>query len=128
MRSLAALLMCLAATGASAKCVEVSEAMSKIAAENPKAVVSLLTEGDVADLKPFFEADGLMAAKAQGFISVVLPDRLVIVPVFGTLVCDELPVTMLIGEASDPIRHHLLRARARRGQPAPAGWVPERKA
>lgn len=128
MRCLAALVFLLAATGASAKCVDMNEAAATIARENPKAVVSMLSAADVADLKPFFEADDSLSAKAQGFISVVLPDRLVIVPVFGTLVCDDLPVTMLIGEASDPIRHHLLRARARRGQPAPAGWVPERKA
>lgn len=129
MRFLAALLILLAAHSAvAAKCVPTAEAVVTIARENPKAIVSVLGPTDVADLVPFFEAENAIAAKAQGFISVVFPDKLIVVPVFAGLVCDEIPVGMYAGEASNPIRHHLLRSRARRGMPAPEGWVPERKA
>lgn len=129
MRLLAALLICLAANSAVvAKCVPTAEAVVTIAKENPKAIVSLLGPTDVADLQPFFEAENAIAAKAQGFISVVFPDKLIVVPVFAGMVCDELPIGIFEGPDGDPIRHHLLRSRARRGMPAPMGWVPERKA
>ena len=128
MRCLAALLLCLAASSVDAKCVGVTEAAATIAKENPKARVSILLPSDVADLKAFFEADGSIAGKAEGFVSVAFPDKLVIVPVFAGVVCDELPVTMLEGPDRDPIRHHLLRSRARKGLPAPVGWVTERRA
>lgn len=129
MKALAALLMLVAANSAvAAKCVPAAEAVVTIARENPKAIVSVLGPTDVADLVPFFEAENAIAAKAEGFISVVFPDKLIVVPVFAGLVCDELPVGTFEGADRDPIRHHLLRSRARRGMPAPMGWVPERKA